>query len=328
MSRLPIGCDIFLNHAAFSDGVPGKMHRPATHLPSSDDIRFAEYLVIICRPILSLAALCILLLFPIRSGNAQDNRSPSVGAPGTISQLVLPGSELIAKPITDDRTPIVVRIVETYPHGEQFRYDLAFHGLEPGDYDLADYLQRKDESPTDDLPPIPVQIRSLLPPGQIEPNQLDVGLITSIGGYRILAVLAVLAWIAIFIAIFFVGRKKKPLAEPAMARPQTLGELLRPRLEKAMAGNLPTSQLAELERMLIAMWRRQLGLEKLTTSAAVAAIRQDPTAGPLMQQLESWLHDKPSQQACDQLDLSQLLAPYNSLSIELLNDGERELVRQ
>ena len=60
---------------------------------------------------------------------------------------VLPGSELEVKPI-GERTPIVLRIVRVFPHGTAFRYDLEYYGLEPGSFDLKDYLQRKDRSST------------------------------------------------------------------------------------------------------------------------------------------------------------------------------------
>ena len=120
---------------------------------------------------------------------ADDIREPTVGAPGRIDQVVLPGTELAAKPI-NERSPMVVRIMEVYPHGDAFRYDLQFVGLEPGDFDLSNWLVRRDDSSTDDLPPIPVTIRSLLPPGQVEPNQLETGWIPKLGGYRQVMVLA------------------------------------------------------------------------------------------------------------------------------------------
>jgi hypothetical protein len=37
--------------------------------------------------------------------------------PARIDQLVVPGTELEVRPIDDRRAPLVVRIVEAYPHG-------------------------------------------------------------------------------------------------------------------------------------------------------------------------------------------------------------------
>ena len=45
---------------------------------------------------------------------------------------------------TSARRPVVVRIADVYPHGSAFRYDLVYYGLEPGDYDLTEFLRRKD----------------------------------------------------------------------------------------------------------------------------------------------------------------------------------------
>ena len=59
-----------------------------------------------------------------------------------------------SKPLDDRRAPVVLRIVDVYPHGTAFRYDLEYYGLEPGTFDLRDYLRRKDGSSTADLPPI------------------------------------------------------------------------------------------------------------------------------------------------------------------------------
>ena len=96
----------------------------------------------------------------------------TVGMPARIEQLVLPGSELEAKPIEDRRTPVVLRIVNSYPHGSAFRYDIVYYGLEPGEFDLKDSVRRKDGSPITDVPSIPIKIEPVLPPGQIEPHRL------------------------------------------------------------------------------------------------------------------------------------------------------------
>ncbi len=252
----------------------------------------------------------------------QENRSPTVGAPGFVDQIKLPGSELAAKPVSDDRVPIVVRIVKTFPHGDHFRYDIAFQGLEPGEYNLADYLVRKDGSSTEDLPEIKVEIRSLLPPGQIEPNQLENSILPRLGGYKSLMVIAIVFWSIVFAGLILLGWKRKETA-PIIETKKSFADLLRPRLEQAMRGELHHTQLAELERMLIAFWRRRLDLEGVAIESAIEKIKANPEAGPTVLQLEKWIH---SPHAQSDVSLQQLLAPYESIPSELLSMEESEVV--
>ena len=129
------------------------------------------------------------------AAHAEDSPPASkstVGMPARIDQRVLEGTELEVRPIDDRRAPIVLRIVDVYPHGKAFRYDLVYYGLEPGTYDLKNLLRRKDGSPTDGLPPIPVLIEPLLPPGQLEPHPLSLAASPGLGGYRLLVISA--AW--------------------------------------------------------------------------------------------------------------------------------------
>ncbi|MEZ6065121.1 MAG: hypothetical protein R3B90_05320 [Planctomycetaceae bacterium] len=69
--------------------------------------------------------------------------SANVGLPGKLTDVVLPGSELTVGPVDDD-TPVIIRIDAVRPHGTDHRYDLTVYGVEPGEYDLGDYLVRVD----------------------------------------------------------------------------------------------------------------------------------------------------------------------------------------
>src|SRR5438876_7853227 len=89
------------------------------------------------------AVMALVASLPLRG---EDLRATTVGMPARIEQLVLPGSELEVKPLEDRRQPVVLRIVTSYPHGTAFRYDLVYYSLEPGEFDLRDYLRRKDGS--------------------------------------------------------------------------------------------------------------------------------------------------------------------------------------
>jgi hypothetical protein len=240
---------------------------------------------------------------------ADDRREAKVGMPARIDQIVLPGTELEAKPLGDRKAPIVLRVIEVYPHGTDFRYDLVYYGLEPGRFDLRDYLQRIDRSSTAGLPAIPVEIKGTLPPGQVLPHPLEPAPGAAHGGYAILLWVAGGAWVGGLLGILLLRRRKKQADDIAVG-PLSLAERLRPLIEEAMAGTLTQGQRADLERMLLALWRRKLRLGDMKPAAAFAVLRQHPEAGPLLRQLENWLH-RPG--PLEQVDLTELLRPYRSL---------------
>lgn len=249
---------------------------------------------------------------------ADEPPSPSVGMPARIEQIVLPGTELEAAPLRDRQSPMVVRVVESYPHGTAFRYDLEFYGLEPGRYDLRDSLRRKDGTPADDLPPIPVVVRAVLPPGQVEPNRLEFAKVPWLGGYRLLLGAAGFAWIAGLAAILLVGRRRRIAASAAVARPLTLADRLRPLVESARRGTLGPGERARLERLLIGFWQRRLGLDAAGPAEAIRALKAHPEAGPLLRSLEDWLH-RPG--GAGAVDVSALLEPYRDLPADALERG-------
>jgi hypothetical protein len=221
-------------------------------------------------------------LAPASAATADDRRESTIGMPVRIAQLVLPGSELEVKPLDDRKLPVVLRIVETYPHGTDFRYDLVYYGLDPGKFDLRDYLRRKDGSPTSQLPPLLVTIKPLLAPGQIEPHPLEITATPWLGGYRLLLLIVGVLWFCGLLAILLVKRGGKGSAGQDIVKPATLAERLRPLVEQAMAGKLTQAKRAELERSLLAYWRRRLKLEKMSAAEAIAVMREDAGAGPLL----------------------------------------------
>jgi len=242
------------------------------------------------------------------SENQTATHVQTVGKAGYIEDLVLPGSELIAKPLQQE-SEMVVRIIQSIPHGDAYRYEIQYHGLEPGTYDLRNWLERKDGSSLDSVPSINVTIESLLPPGQIEPNALETGWIPRLGGYRNVMIGVCLLWLTILLALIFGGRKPAAPERPE-SQPESLADLLKARLDAVQNNEMPATQYAELERMLFAFWRRRMDLESIDTADALRTIHQDPKAGPLMQQLEEWIHNPHSDKA---VDLSELLSPLRSI---------------
>ena len=248
---------------------------------------------------------------------AQDPSSAPVGVASRMRDVVLPGSELEAAP-SDVTTPVVVRIADVRPHGDAHRYDLVWYGLDPGTYDLADFLRRVDGSSADDLPALPVEVRSVLPAGQVKPNRLAGAELPDPGGYATTATVLGVAWAAGLVAIVLVGRRRRLAAVAVPRRERTLAERLRPLVEDALKGELPAERRAELELALIALWRRRLGLAQSDAASALRTLKRHEEAGPLLVRLEEWLHRPPSDGA-QAVDVAALLEPYRRLPADALD---------
>jgi hypothetical protein len=259
-----------------------------------------------------------LLAAPSRA-TAADQREATVGMPAKIDGLLLPGSELEAKPL-DRKAPVVLRVLNTYPHGTLgFRYDLEWYGLEPGTFDLREALRRKDGSPTGDVPPIKVQVNPLLPPGQVVPNAVQPHGTPSLGGYQTLLIAGGVVWVVGLLAILLLGRRKRR-AEADESKPLTVADRLRPLVEKAMAGQLSLTEQAALERTLLAFWRTRLHLEHTRPVEAIGRLRAHPEAGALLNQLEAWLH-RPA--PANESDVATLLRPYRHAPANELSEASR-----
>ena len=233
--------------------------------------------------------------------------NPTVGMEGR-AEVTLPGTLLEAKPV-DPKSLIVLRIADTRPHGALIYYDLRYVGLEPGKYDLRNYLARKDGSTTNDLPAIPVEIAGLLPAkhdGELlaQPEKP----LPFLGGYKTLIVLVVALWALVLIPLWLIGRRRK--SAPAVAAPMaapTLADRLRPLVEQAAAGQLSRDGQAQLERLLLTHWRQRLNLEAEDMAEAIRRLRGDAEGGALLRELENWLHRPPGSV---KVDVNKLLEPY------------------
>lgn len=248
-----------------------------------------------------------------------DVRKLRVGIPAKIDNLVLAGTELEVKPLEDRRANVVVRITSVQKHGTAHRYDFNFYALEPGTYNLLEFLQRKDGTPLGDLSPIPFVAESSLPPGQVLPSEQAPQPVASMGGYKWWLIAAGIVWLLVMLAILFVGRKKPLYAEMLSSQRMSLADRLQPLVERGLAGELAPEERAELERSLIAFWTRRLQLEKARPAERFANLRSDANAGPLLEQLEAWLH-KPGSQA--KVDLAALLRPYRDMPADALDEAE------
>lgn len=246
-----------------------------------------------------------------------ETRASPVGLYSQIFDLILPGSALEPKPIQQD-TEIIVRITATRPHGSSFRYDLSYCGLEAGDFNLCNYLQRKDGTTTDGLPTLPVRFDGTLPVDRLRPNQPAPGQLPKVGGYRTLLITAGIIWGLCPLVLLLLNRKKNPQENTDSLQPQTLADRLYPLLQAARDGTLDTTGQAELERSLLGFWRERLDLHCESPATALAKIRKHKDAAMLLEQFERWLHH-PSPQS--PVDLNTLLDPYRS-AIENTHDKD------
>lgn len=263
--------------------------------------------------------LAVLTTAVLAVAQARDQRAAAVGMRANIEQLVLPGTELVIGP-ADRQDPVAVRIVKVWPHGQIFRYDLEWTGLEPGSHDLKKYLVRKDGSSTDDLPAIVVEVKPTLASSAREPTEPEPRPAPRLAGYRTQQILFGVLWAAGLLAILFVGRKRKRAVAPPPVKP-TLADRLRPLVEAVASGRADNAAKAELERMLVSFWRLRLDLREVKAAAALATIRQHPEAGALLRQVELWLHapEPPSD-----FDLGKLLEPYRSVTADSLQPIAKE----
>ncbi len=250
---------------------------------------------------------------------AENSALPTVGMEGRV-ETTLPGTLLEARPV-EPKSLLILRIADAQPHGTLIRYDLRYVGLVPGQYDLRNYLMRKDGSPTNDLPAIPVEIAKLLP-------EKHDGLLLAqtekplsfLGGYKELLIALVVVWALVFIPLWFAGRRRKagpPAQAPAPA--PTLADRLRPLVEQAAEGKLSLDGQAQLERLLLSHWRERLDLGQTEMVEAVQRLRQHSEGGALLRELENWLHRPPG---TVKVDVNKVLEPYRNLPATKLQQAE------
>ena len=241
--------------------------------------------------------------------NGSNKHVSFVGMTHRIDELVLPGSEFQVKPISQS-TPVVVRILDHSPHGSDRRYNIEYYGLDAGSYDLVDFLERVDGTPLNDVPNISIQISAQLPPGQVEPAELEQKELSGLGGYKTLGIVAGIVWVIGLLAILFVRRGKQHSNEHQVTQPVNLADRLRPLVDRAIRVEVSHAELAELELTLIAFWRKRLHLDAQEASAVIGQLRRHDESGPFLVQLENWLHNPNSEQ---DIDVAALLKPYQAM---------------
>ncbi len=234
-----------------------------------------------------------------------------VGLPITLTDLYIPGGVAQLKPRPNREPPLVLRLLETKPAADGLRYDLEIYGLEPGTYNVADYLEPLDPANPPRFPEIPLTITTALPPGLPKPTELVSTPPNRVGGYLVIALLLAVLWITILLVLLFAKRSRHAARSSINAPPPTIAERLHQLLTAASAGTLDTAQKASLERLILGHWKQKLpDLKDLPPAEALTRLRHHPQAAPLLLQLEHWLHGRDSSPSKNEID--KLLAPYRA----------------
>ena len=254
-------------------------------------------------------------LLTIGMGQHTVNKtSVTVGMVGKVDQILIPGGELEAVATTDPLAKIVVRVADTFRHGDAFRYNLEFTGLEPGRYDLSKSLKRKnpDESTTN-IPSINVEVTSSLPVGKLEPSKPNMLTIPGWMRYWTKLDIFVVIWI---IGLALLWGKSKATGQASVKvelTAPTIADTLKPLVKSACDGTIEPHQRAELESLLIHYWTTRLALADTAPGQILSILKNHPEAGPLILQLETWLHMPPGLANESFTDLTELLRPYESI---------------
>ena len=249
----------------------------------------------------------LLVLSATKGLSAEEVPEGFVGQACVVRQVLIPGPRVVPTPLTQDRPNVILRITEVYPRVDSALYDFECYGLEAGQHDLRDFLQYADGSKLDDVSPILIQVNSVLPAGQIVPAPLANQRPPRLSTYQGLVVAFVVTWILGLLAILF-ARRRPPAELTEEPHERTLAELLKPKLERARGGALPEDEFAELERLIVEHWRRQGDAPNRSYEAARAELHALPEAGPLLAELEDWLHRPDSDR--DQT-LAELVAKHD-----------------
>ena len=259
---------------------------------------------------------CIWLLPVLSTGlcYCQDTASgnwPTVGIESAI-EASLPHGDLIAIGVKD-RTYLILRVISVTPKDGGYIYDLRYIGLLPGDYNLSKYLLMPDGSLPGALPVVSVKVLPLLPQGhqgELVSQQLKAH--APPGGYKLFFTIVWIVWAILLVPLIFAFREKKAVSIETVTRPATLDEMLRPLVEKAVAGRLGASGKGHLERLLMGYWQKELNLDESSVYRVLRKIRQHPEGGKLFEKLECWLHRPPG---AGNVDVDELLSPYKSISV-------------
>lgn len=199
---------------------------------------------------------------------------------------------LRAKASQSPLSPVTVRVMPL-PGGRGQK--IEFIGTIAGNFDLRDFVERRDGGPADDLAPIPVTIVSTLPPGHgSDLYGGEQAWFTWRAHYRELLWLVGAAWVSvpIIVVVRRLARRRaqEPVAPPALA-PTLESELL---AALDAAGDTPSpEQRGRLELLMLRYLSARLGrpmVPEHDAAATLKILRESSDSRPLVEAVERWLH--------------------------------------
>jgi hypothetical protein len=225
------------------------------------------------------------------------------------TDLVLSKGNLLAKRV-EPQSPVILRVIAIRPLSDgRFIYRVAFTPLEPGTFNLSDYLVFPDDTPLGGTEAHPVTIAARVTnPDQTTLVGMPLAQTSPATQYATWMVLLGLLWAAAGVRLFY---KKNPTPQPSPPPPPpppTLADLLRPLVQLAASGDLDIPGKARLERIFLHYWSQQLNLQKLTPIEKIRAIRKHPEAGLLFRTMDAWIH-RP-EPVIPEDEIAAVLAPY------------------
>ena len=244
-----------------------------------------------------------------------EYQSP-LGLPIEITDLYISGEKVEPILRVDNRSSLVIRVTDIKPAEDGYRYSMTVYGLDPGSYNILDFLQYSDSKLPVSSKAIPLQITTIhgldnLP----KPEALNPKPPPKMGGYRALMITLSLFWLAILGLLVFY-RKKKPQSEKGELPELTLQQKLAKLVTRASKGDLDDAEQAKLERLIIGHWKQELPeISKLPPAQALAKLREHNEASPLILKLEQWLHSP--QPEINHEDLAPLLEPFGKTKANL-----------
>ena len=151
--------------------------------------------------------------------------------------VVLPSDKFEAVPV-GDKSKLILRMQDVFPHGNAHRYDLRYFGFVPGEYDLIQFLRTDDGKTPTNLPPVRVNIRPAGGRDGMLIEDDDSGLNLP-GSYTNWLIGLGVVWLLVAWPLFFAGRSK------GQALTQTEEDAVRlratrPLVEQTAAGTLDT----------------------------------------------------------------------------------------
>ena len=252
-----------------------------------------------------------IVLISLVSLSGQEQQAP-LGYPIELNDIYIAGPEVEPIPRRDHSSSVVVRILSIQEAKDGFRYDMSVYGLDPGTYDLVDYLQTKPAGEKlAGVKPIEITITNRHPLETLpKPGELELTAPGKLGGYRTLMIVLVALWaIGLFVLIFY--RKRNSEVNEVKEHQPSVHENLHQLVTAASKGELDEAEQANLERLIIGHWKREIPeLDEMAPAKALIKLRSHKKASPLILKLEEWLH-APNPQV-ELSELKPLLEPFRN----------------